>query len=128
MNLFTILLVGTGGFFGTIARYITVQIVDKKLNSVFPYGTLTVNLVGSFILGFVIGVMGQQNESRNNWKLFLTTGFCGGFTTFSAFAFENVNLLQQRMVITSVSYTVLSIVAGFVAVIAGMLLGRMINV
>jgi CrcB protein len=127
MNLNTILLVGTGGFFGSIARYVTVRLVDGKLNGVFPYGTLLVNVAGSFILGLIMGVIYKQAAVSNNWKIFLTTGFCGGFTTFSAFAFENVNLFEQKLIGTSVAYTLISIVLGVCAVFAGMMLGRIIN-
>jgi CrcB protein len=126
MNITSILMVGAGGFFGSIARYITVQLIDRNLNSIFPYGTLAVNVFGSFILGLIFGLMQKHVGSHDHWKLFLTTGFCGGFTTFSAFAFENVNFLQQRMMITSLSYILISIIASFAAVIGGIFLAKVI--
>jgi CrcB protein len=125
MTLYTVLIVGAGGFVGSIVRFITVQSVDKKLNSVFPYGTLTVNLVGSFILGLILAIMLKKPGIAPEWRLFLATGFCGGFTTFSAFAFENFNLLEQRFVGTSLVYMAISLVAGVLAVAAGMLIGKM---
>jgi CrcB protein len=127
MNITTILVVGVGGFLGTIARYISVQTIDKALNALFPYGTFTVNLIGSFILGFVMGGVTSGDQSSGNWKLFLTVGFCGGFTTFSAFAFENLNLLQQRLVTTSLLYAGVSIIAGLAAVAAGFYVGKLIS-
>jgi CrcB protein len=127
MNLNTILLVGTGGFFGSIARYVTVRLVDEKFNSLFPYGTLIVNLAGSFILGLIMGLVYKQASINNNWKLFLTTGFCGGFTTFSAFAYENVNLFEQKLITISVGYILVSVVLGFCAVFAGVMLGRILS-
>lgn len=127
MNIYSILVVGAGGFLGSIIRYVTVLFVDKKLNSFFPYGTLAVNILGSFILGMVVGVALKQTGLSGNWKLFLTTGFCGGFTTFSAFSFENINLIQQRMVATSISYTLCSIVFGFLAVAGGVVVGKFIS-
>jgi CrcB protein len=126
MNFVGIIMVGVGGFFGSIARYVTVLSIDKKVNSIFPYGTLTVNLLGSVILGFITGMFYEQNP-RPNVKLLLTTGFCGGFTTFSAFALENVNLFDQRFAGISILYTLLSIVAGFFAVLAGIWLGRTLS-
>lgn len=126
MNINTILVVGAGGFLGTIARYIGVQFIDNKFHGAFPYGTFAVNIIGSFALGFVIGLLYKQNKSADTWKLFFTTGFCGGFTTFSAFTLENVNLMQQKLVLTSLTYTFLSVILGFMAALAGMLLGKMI--
>jgi CrcB protein len=127
MNLYSILIVGSGGFLGSIFRYTISLFVDKKFSSPVPYGTLTVNILGSFFMGIVIGVASRQAMSGNNWKLFLTTGFCGGFTTFSAFAFENVNLIQQRLATVSLLYSALSLILGFAAMFAGMALGRSIN-
>jgi CrcB protein len=127
MNLYSILIVGSGGFLGSIFRYIISLFVDKKFGSPIPYGTLTVNILGSFVMGIVIGVASRQAMPGNNWKVFLTTGFCGGFTTFSAFAFENVNLIQQRLVNVSLLYSALSIVLGFAAMFAGIALGRSMN-
>jgi fluoride exporter len=124
MNFSSILIVGAGGFLGSIARYVTVRSIDQKLNAVFPYGTITVNIAGSFILGVLVGMMGKQSLGSDNWKLFLGTGFCGGFTTFSAFALENVSLLQGRLASTSITYTLISLILGFLAVIAGAALGR----
>ena len=124
MNILSILAVGAGGFLGSIARYVTVQTLDNKLNSVFPYGTFAVNVLGSLILGIVIALMGKQTSE---WKLFLATGFCGGFTTFSAFALENISIIQGKMTGTSVTYTLLSLLFGFLAVMAGMLIGRVFS-
>jgi CrcB protein len=125
MNAYHILLVGAGGFLGSIARYITTISIDKKLNSFFPYGTLTVNLLGSFFLGVILAVvLKKSGTTAEQWKLLIGTGFCGGFTTFSAFAFENVSLFEARLAGTALIYTALSLAFGVVAVWAGMLLGR----
>lgn len=120
MNLSNILLVGLGGFLGSIARYVTSISIDQKLNSIFPYGTLTVNLAGAFILGLAYGWTSQQS----NAKLLLITGFCGGFTTFSAFAFENFNLLTNRMTLLSLTYTLSTFVAGVMLVWLGIWISR----
>jgi CrcB protein len=126
MNLYAFLMVGMGGFAGSVARYATVRLIDGRLNSFFPYGTFAVNVTGSLILGIVIGVLDQPGE-KTNLRLLLTTGFCGGFTTFSSFAFENINLINQKLTTTALLYTLLSIVIGFIAVACGVFIGRWIN-
>jgi CrcB protein len=123
MNFTKILLVGTGGFLGSILRYVTAWLVDRRIISVFPFGTLVVNLAGSFILGVLLAMV-LKKGGQENWRLFLGTGFCGGFTTYSAFAAENVNLLQQKLVATSVVYIAISLILGFFAVMAGLFIGR----
>jgi fluoride exporter len=124
MNFYSFLLVGIGGFFGSIARYTASRSIDARLNSIFPYGTLTVNLLGSFVLGFVVALAARKASGGENMKLLLTTGFCGGFTTFSAFALENLNLLAQRNVSTAILYISVSLVLGIVAVYGGAVLGK----
>ena len=124
MNFYSFLLVGVGGFFGSIARYATSRSIDARFNSIFPYGTLTVNLIGSFILGFVIAWAAKKSGGGENLKLLLATGFCGGFTTFSAFAFENLNLIEQRMTGNAILYISVSLIFGVLAVYGGLQLGK----
>jgi CrcB protein len=119
MTFYNLLIVGLGGFLGSIARFVTGRMIDEKMNAVFHYGTLTVNLVGSFIVGFVYTLAIRKGIVPEHWRLFLGVGFCGGFTTFSAFAWENMNLLQQKLVFTSILYISVSLVAGIFAVVAG---------
>jgi fluoride exporter len=122
-----ILLVGAGGFLGSIARYLTVISVDKRLNSVMPLGTLTVNIVGSFVLGFVLAVtMKKTGTHLQEWRLFMGTGFCGGFTTFSAFAAENLGLFEQKFPGTAFVYITVSIAAGLLAIWLGFIVGKWI--
>jgi len=124
MNLYNILTVGLGGFLGTMARYATVKSVDEKINAVFPYGTFAVNVVGSLLLGIVYTMAMRKVEVAEHWRLFLGVGFCGGFTTFSAFAWENFSLIQQKFVGTSVVYALASLAAGLLALMAGVWIGR----
>ena len=126
MDIYKILAVGLGGFLGSVARYITVKSLDEKLNAVFPYGTLTVNIIGSFLLGLIYSIALRKAGVTENWRLFLGVGFCGGFTTFSAFALENFMLIQQKFIGISLVYTSISLVAGLFALVAGMWLGRLI--
>ena len=125
MNIANVLIVGAGGFIGSMARYITVISLDKKLNSIFPFGTIAVNILGSFLLGFVLALLVKKSGAHpQEWKLFLVTGFCGGFTTFSAFAAENANLFEQKFPGVALLYVALSVVGGLLAVWAGFALAR----
>jgi len=114
-----LLVIGFGGFLGSILRYVVGKSVDGKINASFPWGTFTVNVVGSFIIGFVYMLAMRKVGITENWRLFLGAGFCGGFTTFSAFAWENVSLLDQKLIGTSLIYIVSSVVIGMLAIVAG---------
>jgi len=130
MNISLVMIVGAGGFLGTIARFLAVQFIDSRISSNFPLATLVVNLSGCFLIGLIYGLYGlNANEQTlgRNWKFFLTTGFCGGYTTFSAFALENFMLLEQKMIPPSLLYVIISVVAGIAATWIGIFIGRSIN-
>jgi fluoride exporter len=84
-----------GAGFGGVFRYWLASFVQKYFPPYFPYGTLTVNLIGSFILGFMIFGFDEKELINSNVKLFIGIGFCGGFTTFSTFSFETFNLIRD---------------------------------
>lgn len=123
MNMYKILLVGLGGGLGSMLRYISAKTIDGKLNAAFPYGTLSVNLIGSFIIGIVYATT-LRKTGADHWNVLLGAGFCGGFTTFSAFAVENLNLINQKMLPTSILYIIASILIGLLAVAAGTWVGN----
>ena len=119
-----LLLVGFGGVFGSIARYWM-----SKLNLTWdfhsiPMGTLAVNIIGSFLIGFMLGIFMNSNLLHTNLKLFLVVGFCGGFTTFSSFTNENFLLLQNGQYLTALIYIGGSIIIGILAVFAGFLIAN----
>ena len=121
---YKILIVGLGGSLGSILRFVCVRTIDTKFNSSFPYGTLTVNIVGSFVIGVVYASVTRKTGGSEYWSLFLGAGLCGGFTTFSAFALENISLINQKMLGTSLLYIVLSLSIGLLATGAGILVGN----
>jgi CrcB protein len=91
----TILIVGTGGFIGSVMRYLVQYFVEKGLSSTFPYGTLIANVVGCFIIGIVFALAEKGNLLSAEWRIFLAVGICGGFTTFSSFAYNNFTMLKE---------------------------------
>ncbi|MEA5006287.1 putative fluoride ion transporter CrcB [bioreactor metagenome] len=121
-----ILLIGTGGFIGSVARYYV-----SKLNLLWdflsiPIGTLLVNIAGCFIIGFLSGISDKSNLLSTDMRLFLMVGFCGGFTTFSSFANENLMLLHTGEILSIILYTSLSVILGFLAVYLGYVLSNIL--
>jgi CrcB protein len=117
-----ILLVGTGGFLGTIARFMTSRYCAAYFPSSFPYGTFIVNVVGCFLIGLIYGISEKGTYMSTEWRLILTVGFCGGFTTFSAFAAENMAMLRDSEFFNFFLYTGSSIFVGLLATFAGIML------
>jgi len=112
-------IVGFGGFIGSIARFM-VQKLNLHLHFLsIPLGTLTVNVLGSLIIGFLAGISAKSDFITPAMRLFLMVGVCGGFTTFSSFTNENLTLMQNGQFVTVLIYTGLSIFAGFLAVYLG---------
>lgn len=116
-----LLLVFVGGGFGSALRFLIGKYLNTS-NSGFPYGTFTVNIIGSFIIGIILGLALKNSHLSQNQTLLLATGFCGGFTTFSAFAFENYSLLKSGELTTFALYTIGSIVLGLLSVFLGLYL------
>ncbi|WP_462220791.1 fluoride efflux transporter CrcB [Ferruginibacter sp.] len=106
------LLVGLGGALGSMLRYAFYLAITVKQ---FPLATFAVNIIGSFIIGAVLALSLKDDLFLNNWKLFIATGICGGFTTFSAFSLENITLLQNEKYFIALVYIVSSIVLGIAA-------------
>lgn len=116
----TICLVALGGALGAVSRYLVSLFVCGNAGSVFPLSTFIVNVAGCLMIGFVSGLAGTGSLGNAGMKMFLTVGFCGGFTTFSTFGMENLSLLRSGHVIVSALYAAGSVFAGLLAAWAGM--------
>ncbi len=121
-----ILIIGSGGFVGSVARYLVSQLnLTVSFHSI-PVGTLLVNIIGSFAIGFLTGIAEKSMILTPEWRLFLMVGLCGGFTTFSAFANENLMLMHSGQFLSVLLYTGLSIFLGFLAVYLGYVLTNLL--
>lgn len=120
-----ILLVGLGGAAGSIARYLSQKWFSDHYPASFPWGTFTVNVVGCFLIGLFWGLAFKSFASNEHWKLFLMTGICGGFTTFSAFTLEGNILLREQKLALFFLYIAGSVLLGLLATYAGMKISRL---
>jgi len=102
--LINIVIVGIGGFSGSILRYLITLYASKSGLSIFPWGTTIVNVVGSIIIGLIFGLFDRGWNISPEARLLLTTGFCGGFTTFSTFSFEFIKLLEDGELLIAFTY------------------------
>lgn len=119
-----VLLIGCGGFIGTIARYAVTTMVYRLLGASFPYGTLTVNILGCLLIGFVSTAAEERDMIAHSTRLYLTIGILGGFTTFSAFGYETLTILRLGNILPATLYVLASVVTGLVGVWLGGLLAR----
>jgi fluoride exporter len=119
-----ILLIAIGGLLGSVARYLSVVYFTKLVPGQFPFGTFVVNIVGCLVIGVIYGLSLRYVWFTSEWRLLLATGFCGGFTTFSAFALENIQLLREANYGTFALYSVSSFALGLAAVFMGMSLAK----
>lgn len=120
------LLVGFGGLFGSIARYWIAGVVQRLDGSVFPVGTLSVNVLGSFILGLLMALSLDRGLINPDARLLLATGFCGGFTTMSTFSYETVALLRDGGAAAAAGNVGITLAACLVAVALGDLAARLL--
>lgn len=118
MTFINVLFVGVGGFFGAIARFSVSQIINSKFSYKIPVATLIVNLLGSFLLGLIIG-----SDIHNSTTLLLGTGFMGAFTTFSTFKLEGTQLLLKKKRKEFIIYNLLSYGGGLLLAFFGIMLG-----
>jgi len=121
--MYHLILVMAGGALGSAARFLVGRAALTRFGPDLPYGTLTVNIVGGFAMGLLVGIL-ARNNSGESWRLLLGVGLLGGFTTFSSFSLEVVTLFERGDLVTALGYVVASVVGAIVAVFLGLSLVR----
>ena len=124
MILRNILLVGLGGGLGSMARYCCQRWISQSWPHAFPWGHFVVNAVGCLLIGIFWGISFKSFDANDQWKAFLMSGICGGFTTFSAFTLESIGLLREDKMGTFFLYVGGSVVAGLLLTFLGMTISK----
>jgi CrcB protein len=119
-----ILLVAVGGAIGSVARYLTGMVAIRQFGPNFPWGTLTVNIVGSLAIGMLAELIARRFSAPREWQLFIVTGFLGGFTTFSSFSLDVTVMLDRGDMLLALAYIAASLLVSLFAVFAGLALMR----
>lgn len=121
-----ILSIAAGGAVGSVARYLVAKAIQDHFGSAFPAGTLVVNLAGCIVLGFVMRIALDTGEFSPTTRALLTTGFCGGFTTFSTFAWETIALVEEGALRRAAMYMGGSLLAGLAGIWLGTAAARLL--
>jgi fluoride exporter len=122
----TLIIIGIGGGLGSVLRYLTTILVNKYIQSNFPCATFVTNILGCLLIGLFFGYLEKHNAISQELKFFLITGLCGGYTTFSTFSNENIQLLQNNQLLLAFLYIGLSIFVGLMATWFGLTIAKTI--
>ena len=114
-----LLAIGAGGALGSIARYIVNVLIQSRASTTFPVGILTINVVGSLLLGFLMRLTLETSTLGPEMRFFLTAGFCGGFTTFSTFSYDTLLLMESEKMSAAAGYVLSSVILSVAGAFAG---------
>lgn len=120
-------LVAAGAAIGSAFRYGISSYIQKHISVIFPYGTLVVNVVGSFLLGIIMFYLSEKNLVGNEFRLFLTVGFLGGFTTFSTFSYETLNLFRDSEFSLAIYNVLLNVILSLAGISLAYLISKLIG-
>jgi CrcB protein len=120
------LFVSIGAVVGANARYVLAPWIAARVGAALPYGTLAVNVSGSLLVGLVLGALAQRPEADDAWRLLLAVGFCGAYTTFSAFSYETLELVREGAIAQAGLYVAGSVALCLIATALGVVAGRML--
>jgi len=120
-----LLFVFIGGGVGSVARYLLGKFLNPAISGI-PWGTFSANILGSLFIGFLLEAATKNSFLEHHHVLLLAVGFCGGFTTFSTFAYENLSFLKSGDLFNFTIYSLLSLVVSLIAVLGGILLARVL--
>jgi CrcB protein len=123
----TLLYIALAGALGSVCRYLMGTAVQRASGAAFPWGTLAVNVVGSFCIGLVMALFAQRGQLDAPLRLALTAGFLGGFTTYSAFAFETIQLVERQAFAAAIVYVAATVLTAGVACALGLALVRWLS-
>ena len=125
--MYSLFLVMAGGAAGSGARFLTGRALLSLLGPEYPWGTLTVNLFGGFLMGALVSTLARLSVPGENWRLLLAVGVLGGFTTFSAFSLDTVAMIERADILPAALYVLVSVIGSCVALFAGLSAARMIS-
>ena len=120
------LIVALGSGIGGMLRYYISDFVQKNSSSLFPFGTLTVNIIGSFLIGLILFYLDSIKMISAEMRLFLTVGLCGGLTTFSTFSFETIKLIQDSEYLLAGTNVLLNVLVTLLAVLLAALISKLL--
>ncbi len=120
-------MVGIGGFLGSVARYWVGNYIGNRMGMRFPFGTVAINISGSFLIGLVVTLISQRAHWNANWSYLVPIGFIGAYTTFSTFELETFRSLHEGEIIIAFLNVIVSVVLGYIAVWLGVVMGRTIR-
>lgn len=116
----------TGAAIGGLLRYFVSDLIQRSTKIIFPFGTLSVNIIGSFLLGIIVFILGDKEIISTEMRLFLTVGLCGGFTTFSTFSYETIMLLREAEFLYASINIILNVLLSLVAIYIAYLISKIL--